>query len=108
MTIKVEALTFDVIIGIFDFEREKPQRVIVDMEATYLYKEGVFINYADVAGKIEEKLKTERYDLLEEALIGLEELLHKHYPQITKLTISLAKPDILNNCSVSLKESWIY
>ena len=35
MTIHVEALTFDVIIGLLDFERERPQRVIIDIEASY-------------------------------------------------------------------------
>jgi len=33
MTIHVEALTFDVIIGLLDFERDKPQKVIIDLEA---------------------------------------------------------------------------
>ena len=39
MTIHIEALTFDVIIGLLDFERDRPQRVIIDIEASYDYKD---------------------------------------------------------------------
>jgi len=108
MTITIKELTFDVIIGLLDFERDKTQRVIINLEASYLYEEKQFINYADIASKIEKKLKVERYLLLEEALLGIEKILHQDYPQITTLFVEIAKPDILDNCIVSLKKSWSY
>ena len=106
MTIHIEALEFEVIIGILDFERERTQRVIVDLEALYDYRENQFINYADITQDIHEALKEKKYALLEEALLGLKALLHQNYPQIKKLKIKITKPDILIHCHVALSDSW--
>lgn len=108
MTIHIEALTFDVIIGLLDFEREKPQRVMIDLEADYTYENSDFIDYADMVLLIQNELKEKRYELLEEALLGLKSVIHSTYPQIQTLTIKLAKPDILPECSVSLSNSWSF
>jgi len=106
MTIHIEDLTFDVIIGLLDFERDKPQRVIINLEASYEYANNHFIDYADMALLIQEKLKTERYELLENALLGLKEILYTSYPNIQKLHIKISKPDILPECSVALSQTW--
>lgn len=105
MTIHIEALTFEVIIGLLDFEREKPQRVIVDMEATYPYKD-TFLDYAKITERIIAHLKTKRYELLEDALLGIKDELMGEYPQITALKLKISKPDILSECSVALSHSW--
>jgi dihydroneopterin aldolase len=106
MTIHIDTLEFDVIIGLLDFERETPQRVIVDVEASYNYSNEEFINYADMALLIQDELKEKRYELLEEALLGLKNILSSTYPQIKTLQIKIAKPDILSNCSVALSKIW--
>lgn len=106
MTIHIEALTFDVIIGLLDFERDRPQRVIIDLEASYDYKDDVFIDYADLVMKIKNELKVKRYELLENALLGLKELLCTTYPQIQTLVLKISKPDILSECNVSLSKTW--
>jgi len=108
MTIHIEALTFDVIIGLLDFERDKPQRVIIDIEASYAYESKHFIDYADVVILIQNELKKKRYELLEDALLGLKSLLYSTYPQLKSLSIKIAKPDILPECSVALSESWVF
>lgn len=105
MTIHIEALTFEAIIGLLDFERERPQRVVVDMEAAYAYKD-TFLDYAAMAEKITEHIKSKRYELLEDALLGIKEELLEHYPQITALKLKISKPDILSACSVALSDSW--
>ena len=106
MTIHIEALTFDVIIGLLDFERERPQKVSVDLEIVYPYADKNFIDYADVALMIEEELKTKKYLLLEEALEGVKAILRLKYPQMNTLRLKISKPDIVSNCSVGLSESW--
>ena len=106
MTIHVEALEFDVIIGLLDFERDRPQRVIIDLEASYNYTNEEFINYADVVDLIQKNLKENRYKLLEEALLGVKILLCASYPHIQTLTLKISKPDILSQCSVALSNSW--
>ena len=108
MTIHIESLTFDAIIGLLDSEREHTQRVIVDLEATYDYTAGDFIDYADLALLIEEKIKEARYALLEDALTQLETLILSSYPQVTSLYLKIAKPDILSNCTVALSGRWHY
>ena len=106
MTIHIENLTFDVIIGLLDFERDRPQCVIINLEATYNYNDNQFINYADIVLLIQNKMKKERYKLLENALLGLKESLHITYPQIDSLFIKISKPDILSGCTVSLSKTW--
>jgi dihydroneopterin aldolase len=106
MTIHIDALHFDVIIGLLDFERDKPQRVIIDLEASYIYSNENFINYADITSMIQKELKDKRYKLLEEALLGLKNILSASYPQIKTLKLKIAKPDILDECSVALSSSW--
>lgn len=106
MTIHVEDLTFDVIIGLLDFERDKPQRVIVNLQAFYDYSDDAFIDYGDIVLLIHDTLKTKRYKLLENALLGLKEVVHTTYPHIDSLFIKISKPDIIPQCNVSLSEAW--
>ncbi|HIP17786.1 MAG TPA: dihydroneopterin aldolase [Sulfurovum sp.] len=106
MTIHIESLTFEVIIGLLDFERERPQRVIVDLEASYDYTDANFVNYAEMASDIASELKEKKYKLLEDALLGIKYKLHTDYPQLKKLQLKIAKPDILPECSVALSNTW--
>ena len=106
MTIHIEDLTFDVIIGLLDFERDRPQRIIINLEASYEYVEGQFIDYADMVLLIQSELKEKRYELLEDALLGLKELLSTTYPELQSLFLKICKPDILPQCTVSLSKTW--
>ena len=106
MTIHIEALTFDVIIGLLDYERERPQRVIIDLDASYDYSDKNFIDYADMVFLMQKELKEKRYKLLEEALLGIKNILYSTYPQLKTLSLKIAKPDILSECSVALSNSW--
>ncbi|WP_373031179.1 dihydroneopterin aldolase [Sulfurovum sp.] len=106
MTIHIEALTFDVIIGLLDFERDKPQRVIINLEASYDYSDNKFIDYADMVFLIQNELKEKRYELLENALLGLKDILYTTYPNLKTLSLKISKPDILQECTVSLSKTW--
>jgi dihydroneopterin aldolase len=106
MTIHIEALTFHAIIGLLDFEREHTQRVIIDLEADYHYEENRFIDYAQLAAQIEQRVKTVRYSLLEEALSDLGTVILDTYPHIKRLFLKISKPDILPHCRVALSRTW--
>jgi dihydroneopterin aldolase len=106
MTIHIEDLTFEVIIGLLDFERDRPQRVIINLEASYDYSDNAFIDYADMVLLIQNELKGKRYELLENALLGLKEILTTAYPNIQTLSLKISKPDILPECTVSLSKTW--
>jgi len=106
MTIHIEDLTFDVIIGLLDFERDKPQRVVINLEASYEYSDNKFIDYADMVLLIQNELKEKRYELLENALLGLKDILYTTYPHLKTLSLKISKPDILPECTVSLSKTW--
>lgn len=106
MTIHIEALTFDVIIGLLDFERDRPQTVIVDLTASYDFSNDAFIDYANMVMLIKNELKIKRYALLENALLGLKDVLYQSYPQLQTLSLKITKPDILPECNVALSHVW--
>ena len=106
MTIHIEDLTFDVIIGLLDFERDRPQRVIINLQASYEYNDDQFIDYADMVLLIQTELKEKHYELLENALLGLKEVLYTAYPDLQTLSLKISKPDILPQCTVSLSKTW--
>ena len=106
MYIHIDALTFNTIIGLLDFERNKPQKVTIDLKISYEYENQNFINYADIVILIENELQLKKYELLEDALLGLKYEIHTKYPQIKTLKIKITKPNILSNCTVALSNSW--
>ena len=110
MIIEIEKLTFEAIIGILPFERDNPQRVEIDIVIEYDYpcnncKDG-FIDYATICEIVKSSIKANKYELLEDAIYGLKEIIIKHYPQIEAISISIAKPDILSDCIVRVKENF--
>ncbi|NKQ40512.1 MAG: dihydroneopterin aldolase [Sulfurovum sp.] len=106
MRIHIENLKINCIIGLLDFEREIEQRVILDIKIDYSYMEGQFLDYSSIASNIENHLKKTKYELLESSLIGIKTLLFEKYDTIEKLAIKISKPDILDNCSVGLSDTW--
>ena len=101
MKIEISDLTFKCIIGILDFERIKKQKVIVNISFEYTFSEDKFINYAEIVTLIKTTIKKEKFLLLEDAILYLENLLNKNY-SINNLFIKISKPNILKNCIVSL------
>jgi len=101
MKIKIKNLDFKCIIGILPFERENEQRVIINLSFKYKFKNNVFINYADIVNYVETTLKNKKFELIEDALLHLQKNLNVNY-QIKKLKLSIAKPDIIDNCEVSV------
>ncbi len=102
MKIVIENLKFDTIIGILDFERVKRQKIIIDIEIEYDYKDKNFIDYAKVVTFVKEHIQKKKFYLIEDALESLIVNLKRLYPQIVHLKISLKKPDILKDCIVGV------
>ena len=102
MKIEISDLTFKCIIGILDFERIKKQKVIINLSFEYQFSKDSFINYAEVSDLVEKTMKKEKFLLLEDAILHLENLLNTSY-DINNLKIKISKPNILKNCVVSLE-----
>jgi dihydroneopterin aldolase len=107
MTIYIDDLKFQAIIGILDFERVTPQDIIVNVEIIYQY-ENSFINYADVVKLIKSTIKNEKFLLIEDALSFLSSKLKEKFPLINKLKLKLTKPSILPDCRVSVANSYTF
>lgn len=107
MTIHIEELTFDCIIGILDFERLSVQKVIIDLHINYKYTDEFFINYAEVISLLENDMINNKYKLLETALIELEKKLLTAYPQIESFNLKITKPNIITNAKVALSKKFL-
>ena len=101
MKIEISDLTVKCIIGILDFERIKKQRVIINISFEYDFSKDLFIDYSEISNLIKSVMKKEKFLLLEDAILHLENLLNNSY-QISNLYIKISKPNILKNCIVSL------
>jgi 7,8-dihydroneopterin aldolase/epimerase/oxygenase len=108
MTILIENLTFETIIGILDVERTNPQRVQIDCIIDYTYADGDFINYAEVAQIIQDTMDTKKFELIETALETLSISLKNHFSLIQALSLTIRKPDILPNCTVGVQKNFIF
>jgi dihydroneopterin aldolase len=108
MTILIENLTFESIIGILEDERITPQQVIIDCIIGYDYEQNSFINYAEVTSHIQESVQKNQFLLIEEALQSLGTSLKKQFPAMHTLSLTLRKPNILTNCTVGVQENFIF
>jgi len=96
----INNLEFEAVIGILDFERKYPQKVIVNAEILY---EGDFVDYAKVCQIIEKEIKEKKFFLIEDALNYLTDLLKKTFPQIKEVCLQIKKPEILKKAEVGVE-----
>ena len=101
MKIEISDLTFNTIIGILDFERIKEQRVIINLSFEYKFSKDNFIDYAEISNLVKSTMIKEKFLLIEDAILFLENLLKDNYT-IKNLYLKISKPDILTDCIVSL------
>jgi 7,8-dihydroneopterin aldolase/epimerase/oxygenase len=101
MKIEIEDLTFDCIIGILPQERINTQKIIINISFEYKFQNKNFIDYSKIINEIENIMKEKKFELLEEAILFLENFLKTNY-EIKNLKIKISKPDIITNCIVSL------
>ncbi len=101
MKVQIEDLKFQTIIGILDFERTAEQDVIINLTLDYNYQDE-FINYADVSALIKNSMQTQKFLLIEDALLYLRDFLKKEFNKINTLELKITKPSILPDCKVSV------
>ena len=107
MQIQIEDLRLNCIIGILDFERIKTQEVIINLNFEYEFENSTtFIDYSKIVKQIEFIMNEEKFELLEEAILYIENYLNKTY-KIKNLYLKISKPNILTNCIVSLSNKKI-
>ncbi|MDQ7045309.1 MAG: dihydroneopterin aldolase [Sulfurimonas sp.] len=104
MTIYIEDLRFQCIIGILDYERLSPQDIIINIEIDYTY-ENDFINYAELSNFTKSLMINNKFLLIEDALLTLATKLKEEFSKIEKLRLKITKPSILPDCKVSVSNS---
>lgn len=105
MTIHIEDLKFQCIIGILDFERVTPQDVIINIQIEYLY-EKEFINYAQIVEIVKDIMIKSEFLLIEEALNSINLKLIKEFSSIKSIHLKITKPSILRDCKVSVSKHY--
>lgn len=103
MKIHVEDLKFQCIIGILDFERVKPQDVIINISIEYEYKKE-FLNYVKIVEIIKEMMIKSEFLLIEDALKEINLKLIKEFNTIKSIDLKITKPSILPDCNVSVSD----
>lgn len=101
MTILIEDLSFNAILGILKQERDTPQKIRVNCVFEYNYSHDKFVDYVQVSKLIKTQIQRQKFQLIEEALEFLEQSIQENFPAITYLRLKITKPQILENCLVS-------
>ena len=102
MTIEIEDLTFETIIGVLPFERVNKQKVIVNLKASYYYIKSEYIDYVGLVNIIKDSMNQQKFKLIEDAIEFIKDEIVKKFPKIKSLEIKISKPDILANCNVAV------
>ncbi len=108
MTIEISDLRFACIVGLLDFERTAPQTVAIDLRIGYRYAHGRYLDYAQVCERVKRIMTESKFEVLEEAVLSVARQLKHDFPAVETLELSIAKPDILPDCSVRVTKVFNY
>jgi dihydroneopterin aldolase len=102
--IHIEGLEVYALIGVYDWEREHQQRLLIDVElqadlSLAAKSDDVVntLNYAQIAQGINEIAAKSHFKLIEALASHLVDELLLTYPQLISVRLKLSKPDILAN-----------
>ena len=103
ITLVIEKLEFEAIIGLFESERKTPQRVEVWAKVSVNHKKKSMVDYVLIRDAIQEGIINGKFFTIEEALIKISGKIAKISPQITKINLKILKPSILKNAVAGAK-----
>ena len=99
-TIYIHQLKANAIIGVYDFEKIKPQPLFLDIKMKVDLRSAgksddlsETIDYAKVAEQVLNHIENTQYELLETLAENLCQQLLATYPSLQKITIKLSKPE---------------
>ena len=102
--IHIEGLEVFALIGVYDWERDHQQRLIVDVElsadlslAAQTDDVNNTLNYAQIAQGISHFSAKSDYKLIEALASNMAEWLLQTFPMLKSVRLKLSKPDILAN-----------
>ena len=96
ITLHIENLCFEAIIGLLEHERITPQEVLIEVKISYVYAEGAYLDYARLCVLITEHIQANAYELIESALLGTIEAIKSQSKYIKSIWLFIKKPQILS------------
>ena len=103
--ILIKDLTLDLLLGYYDFEKDKPQKVKFTLEVDYRDKKPTndkdlksIVNYDKIVKLIKKLVKNKHYNFLETLAEDVFDELFKD-KRIDKITLQIEKLEIMKDCS---------
>jgi len=103
--ILIKDLTLDLMLGYYDFEKDKPQKVKFTLEIDYRDKKPTndkdlksIVNYDKIVKLIKKLVKNKHYNFLETLAENVFDELFKD-KRIDKITLQIEKLEIMKDCS---------
>jgi len=100
--VRVEAIETQAVIGVYEFEHQAPQPLILDLELTTDFSRAFVsddlhdaLDYDAITQRVRAFCQTSRYQLLEALAGGIITLLLDHYP-VDKVAVTIRKPNALS------------
>lgn len=94
----IRQLSVDAIIGIHDWEKTKPQRLLIDLDLSFDCKKAArsddindALDYFEVCKQVTELIKSSRFELIESLAEFICEHILNHFP-CRKVKLTLFKP----------------
>ena len=99
ISVFVDNLEFDTIIGLLDFERVNSQKICVSME----FEACEFVDYATVCEITQREFNENKFYKVEDALEYFAIKFKATYPSLTKFYMNISKIEIVPNAIVGAK-----
>ncbi|ARR01195.1 MULTISPECIES: dihydroneopterin aldolase [Campylobacter] len=99
ISVFVDELEFDTIIGLLDFERVSLQKICVSME----FQASEFVDYAVVCKITQEEFNHQKFYKVEDALEYFSTKFKDLYPTLKKFYMKISKINIISNAVVGAK-----
>jgi dihydroneopterin aldolase len=104
-TVFIEQLELNIIIGVYDWEKLKPQRVLVDIAMAWDTRpagEGddlsLALDYKAVVDRVEELASTKPFELVETLADRIAQLLEDEF-RVSACRLKVSKPDAIKNAA---------
>lgn len=95
---------FETIIGVYDFERVKKQKVSISAE----FISSSFIDYVEVMEFVENTYNEYKFKTVENSLDVMADILKKKFSNLLSINIEIYKLEIVKNAVVGAKLEVVY
>ena len=106
--VRIESIETQAVIGVYEFEHDAPQPLILDLELTTDFTKAFIsddlqdaLDYDAITQRVRAFCSASRYQLIEALAGGIIKLLLDHYP-VDKVAITIKKPQALKNAMATV------